>query len=129
MPIFAFQNLIKLVSLLMFSHDLGKNISIQVKSQNLYYFEFSKGFKLLLFFNNPKFLPIFAFQNLIKLISLSMLLSNLGKIISIQVISQNLYSFEFTKGFKFLLFFYINKFLPIFAFQNLMKFVSISMFL
>ena len=113
----------------MFLYDLGKIISIQVKSQNLYSFEFSKGFKLLLFFNNPKFLPIFAFQNLIKLISLSMLLSNLGKIISIQVISQNLYSFEFTKGFKFLLFFYINKFLPIFAFQNLMKFVSISMFL
>ena len=57
------------------------------------------------FFNNPKFLPIFAFQNLIKLVSLSMFLYNLGKIISNQVKSQNLYSFEFLKGFKFLIFF------------------------
>ena len=58
-----------------------------------------------------------------------MFLSDLGKIISIQVKSENLYSFEFTKGFKFLLFFLYNpKFLPIFAFQNLMKLVSISMF-
>ena len=85
----------------MFLYDLGKNISIQVKSQNLYSFEFTKGFQFLLFFlYNPKFLPIFAFQNLIKLVSLSMFLSNLGKIISIQVKSQNLYSFEFSKGFK-----------------------------
>ena len=89
----------------MFLYDLGKYISIQVKSQNLYSFEFTKGFKFLLFFNNPKFLPIFAFQNLIKLVSLSMFLSNLGKIISIQVKSQNLYSFEFSKGFKFYYFF------------------------
>ena len=50
---------------------------------------------------NPKFLPIFAFQNLMKIVSLSMFLKDLGKIISIQVKSQNLYSFEFSKGFKF----------------------------
>ena len=61
----------------------------------------------IIFLNNPKFLPIFAFQNLIKLVSLLMFLYDLGKNISIQVKSQNLYSFEFTKGFKFLLFFYI----------------------
>ena len=34
----------------MFLYDLGKNISIQVKSQNLYSFEFTKEFKFLLFF-------------------------------------------------------------------------------
>ena len=96
----------KIVSLSMFLSDLGKIISIQVKSQNLYSFEFSKGFKFLyIFLNNPKILPIFAFQNLMKIVSLSMFLSDLGKIISIQVKSQNLYSFEFSKGFKFLLFF------------------------
>ena len=57
------------------------------------------------FLNHPKFLPIFAFQNLMKIVSLSMFLSDLGKIISIQVKSQNLYSFEFSKEFEFLLFF------------------------
>ena len=59
----------------MFLSHLGKIISIQVKSQNLYSYEFSKGFKLLFFFlNNPKFLPIFGFQNLMKIVSLSMFL-------------------------------------------------------
>ena len=58
-----------------------------------------RDFNFYYFFNNPKFLPIFAFQNLIKLVSLSMFLLDQGKIISIQVKSQNLYSFEFSKGF------------------------------
>ena len=91
MTIFAFQNLMKIVSLSIFLYDLGQIISIQVKSQNLYSFEFSKGFKFLLFFlNNPKFLPIFEFQNLMKIVSLSIFLYDLGQIISIQVKSQNL---------------------------------------
>ena len=95
----------KIVSLSMFLSNLGKYISIQVKSKNLYSFEFSKDSNFYYFLNNPKFLPIFAFQNLIKIVYLSMFLSDLGKIISIQVKSKNLYSFEFSKGFKFLLFF------------------------
>ena len=108
LPIFAFQNLIKLVSLSMFLYDLGKNISIQVKSPNLIFlWNLQRDLNFYNFFNNPKFLPIFAFQNLIKLVSLLMFLYDLGKNISIQVKSQNLYSFEFTKGFKFLLFYYI----------------------
>ena len=79
----------KVVSLSMFLSNLGKIISIQVKSQNLYSFEFSKGFKLLLFFLIIPNLPIFAFQNLIKLVSLLMFLYDLSKYISIQVTSQN----------------------------------------
>ena len=127
---FAFQNLIKLVSLSMFLANLGKIISIQVKSQKLYSFlNLQRDLNFYYFFNNPKFLPIFAIQNLIKLVSLSMFLSNLGKIISIQVKSQNLYSFEFTKDLNFYYFFNNPKFLPIFAFQNLIKLVSLSMFL
>ena len=125
----------KIVSLSMFLSDLGKIISIQVKSQNLnpktyIPLNFQRDLNFIIFSNNPKFLPIFAFQNLMKIVSLSMFLSNLGKIISIQAKSKNLYSFEFSKGFKFLYIFLNNpKILPIFAFQNLMKIVSLSMFL
>ena len=102
MPTFAFKNLMKIVSLSMFLSNLGKIISIQVKSKNLYSFEFQRDLNFYYFFNNPKFLTIFAFQNLIKIVSLSMFLLDLGKIISIQVKSKNLYSLEFSKGFKFL---------------------------
>ena len=99
-----------------------KSIKIIFKwNPKIYSFEFSKG-NFIIFLNNPKIL--FAFQNLMKIESLSMFLSNLGKFISIQVKSKNLYSFEFSKGFKFLYFLNNPKFLPIFAFQNLMKIVS-----
>ena len=66
----------KIVSLSMFLSNLGKIISIQGKSKNLYSFEFEENFKgisiFIIFLNNPKFLPIFAFQNLMKIVSLLM---------------------------------------------------------
>ena len=58
----------------MFLEDLGKIISIQVKSQNLYSFEFTNDLNFIIFLNNPKFFPIFAFQNLMEIVSLSMFL-------------------------------------------------------
>ena len=56
----------------MFLKDLGKIISIQVKSQNFIPLNLKRDLNFYNFFNNPKFLPIFAFQNLIKLVSISM---------------------------------------------------------
>ena len=79
-----------------------KLVSLNVFIFENLYSNFQRDLNFYYFFNNPKFLPIFAFQNLMKIVSFSMFLYDLGKNISIQVKSQNLYSFEFAKGFKFL---------------------------
>ena len=79
----------KILSLSIFLYDIGKINSIQVKSQNLYSIEFSKGFEFLLFF---QLIPNFCRYLHPKFDENSIFIKvfiNLGKIISIQVKSQN----------------------------------------